>query len=80
MRTKAKIFTTGRSQAVRLPAAFRFDSKEVYVDRDPRTGDVILSRRPAKWSELFAALDKAGVPDDFLEDRDRSLPQERPEL
>jgi antitoxin VapB len=80
MRTKAKIFTTGRSQAVRLPAAFRFDSKEVYVDRDPRTGDVILSRRPAKWSELFAALDKAGVPDDFLEDRDRSLPQERPGL
>lgn len=80
MRTKAKVFTTGRSQAVRLPAAFRFDSKEVYVDRDPRTGDVILSRRPAKWSELFAALDKAGVPDDFLEDRDRSLPQERQEL
>ena len=80
MRTKAKVFTTGRSQAVRLPAAFRFDSKEVYVDRDPRTGDVILSRRPAKWSELFAALDKAGIPDDFLEDRDRSLPQERQEL
>lgn len=80
MRTKAKVFTTGRSQAVRLPAAFRFDSEEVYVDRDPRTGDVILSRRPAKWSELFAALDKAGIPDDFLEDRDRSLPQERQEL
>jgi antitoxin VapB len=80
MRAKARVFTTGRSQAIRLPAAFRFDSKEVYVDRDPVTGDVILSRRPAKWGELFAALDKAGIPEDFLEDRDRSLPQERPEL
>ena len=63
MRAKAKIFTTGRSQAVRLPAAFRFDCKEVYVERNPRTGDVILSRKPAKWSEIFAALDEAGIPD-----------------
>ena len=77
MRVKAKIFTTGRSQAVRLPAAFRFDTKEVFVERDPRTGDVILSRKPAQWSEVFAALDGAGVPNDFLSDRDRSLPQKR---
>lgn len=80
MRAKAKIFTTGRSQAVRLPAAFRFDTKEVYVDRDPRTGDVILSRRPAKWAEIFAALDRSGVPDDFLADRGDQPPQERSNL
>lgn len=80
MRARAKIFTTGRSQAVRLPAAFRFDTKEVYVDRDPRTGDVILSRRPAKWADIFAALDRAGVPDDFLADRGDELPQVRSTL
>jgi len=80
MRAKAKIFTTGRSQAVRLPAAFRFDTKEVFIDRDPRTGDVILSRKPANWSDVFAALDRAGVPSDFLSDRDPSLPQERETL
>lgn len=80
MRAKAKIFTTGRSQAVRLPAAFRFETKEVFVRRDARTGDVILSRKPANWGEIFAALDRAGVPGDFLADRDESLPQERPEL
>ena len=80
MRMKAKIFTTGRSQAVRLPAAFRFDTREVFIERDPRTGDVILSRKPGNWEEVFAALDKAHVPDDFLNDRDRSLPQERPDL
>ena len=59
------------------PAAFRFDTKEVFIDRNPRTGDVILSRKPANWSEVFAALDRAGVPEDLLADRDRSLPQER---
>ena len=80
MRVKAKIFTTGRSQAVRLPAAFRFDTKEVFIERDPRTGDVILSRKPANWGVVFEALDRAGFPEDFLSDRDLSLPQERENL
>ena len=80
VRQKAKVFTNGRSQAVRLPAAFRFDTKEVFIDRNPRNGDVILSRKPANWSEVFAALDRAGVPDNFLANRDRSLPQERETL
>src|SRR2546422_10807413 len=77
VRQKAKVCTNGRRQAVRLPAAFRFDTKEVFIDRTPRTGDVILSRKPANWSEVFAALDRAGVPEDLLADRDRSLPLER---
>ena len=80
MRQKAKVFTNDRSQAVRLPAAFRFDTKEVFIEPNPRTGDVILSRKPANWSEAFATLDRAGVPDDFLADRDRRLPQERETL
>ena len=29
----AKVFTTGRSQAVRLPKAFRFDTDEVKIGR-----------------------------------------------
>ncbi|MGO8814653.1 MAG: antitoxin [Terriglobia bacterium] len=74
MRQKAKVFTIGRSQAVRLPAAFCFDTKEVFIERNPRTGHVILSRKPANWSEVFAALDRAGVSEDFLADRDRRLP------
>ncbi|MDP3612810.1 MAG: AbrB/MazE/SpoVT family DNA-binding domain-containing protein, partial [Rubrivivax sp.] len=45
----AKLFTNGRSQAVRLPAAFRFDTKEVFIRQDPKTGDVILSRKPTTW-------------------------------
>ena len=76
---KAKVFRTGRSQAVRIPMEFRFESDEVYIRRDANTGDVILSKAPRSWDEIFAALDEAGVPEDFLVDRAQDLPQERPE-
>jgi antitoxin VapB len=67
----AKLFTNGRSQAVRLPAAYRFDAKEVYIRQDPDTGDVILSRRPANWDGFFCALRGADVPADFLDRTER---------
>jgi len=66
MHVTAKIFTNGRSQAVRLPAQYRFEEKEVYVRRDPGTGDVVLSRKPSNWDEFFAALQTSEVPADFL--------------
>jgi antitoxin VapB len=49
----AKIFTTGRSQAVRLPLEFRFDVPEVFIRHDPATGDVVLSRKPTDWQGLL---------------------------
>jgi antitoxin VapB len=67
----AKLFMNGRSQAVRLPAAFRFDAEEVFIRRDPVSGDVILSRRPPNWDSFFAALVGTEVPDEFLSYRDR---------
>jgi antitoxin VapB len=33
---KAKVFMTGRSQAVRIPAEYRFITDEVYIRRDPQ--------------------------------------------
>ena len=66
MSQTAKLFTNGRSQAVRLPAAFRFDTKEVFIRQDPKTGDVILSRKPTTWDGFFAALQATDVPEDFL--------------
>ncbi len=68
----AKLFINGRSQAVRLPAAYRFDTKEVFIRQDPVTGDVILSRRPASWDDFFNALKSADVPKDFLDEADRN--------
>ena len=67
----AKLFTNGRSQAVRLPAAYRFDTKEVFIRQDPITGDVILSRKPATWDGFFTALQAAHVPQDFLSNAER---------
>lgn len=65
----AKVFRTGRSQAVRLPASFRFSSDEVYIRRDPETGDVILSTKPGDWRAMFEAIDAVGsAPDGFMTD------------
>ena len=72
MTQTAKLFTNGRSQAVRLPAAFRFDTKEVFIRQDPETGDVILSRKPADWNGFFEALQTADVPPDFLNAAERA--------
>jgi len=79
---KAKVFMSGRSQAVRIPAEFRFSCNEVYIRRDPKNGDLILSQAANSLAEIFAALDKLGVPDDFLTpaDRAQSPAQKRREL
>ena len=73
----AKLFRNGRSQAVRLPSAFRFQGSQVYVRRDPATGDVILSRRPESWQDFFVLTKSVNVPKDFLSDRKDAPPQER---
>ena len=69
----AKLFTNGRSQAVRLPAAFRFDAQEVFIRQDPETGDIILSRKPEDWHDFFSALKGSDVPADFLNAKERNL-------
>lgn len=76
----AKLFKNGRSQAVRLPAEFRFAEKEVYIRRDPVSGDVVLSRRPGDWEEFFQLVARLDIPQDFMADRRDAPPQVRPEL
>jgi antitoxin VapB len=73
----AKLFRNGRSQAVRLPADFRFSGAEVFVRRDPATGDVILSRRPESWQDFFDLTDSLDISDDFLSNRRDAPPQRR---
>lgn len=73
----AKLFRNGRSQAVRLPKEFRFEGDEVYIRRDRKTGDVILSKRENSWEEFFKLADRVGVPKDFMADRDRRPPVDR---
>jgi antitoxin VapB len=75
----AKLFKNGASQAVRLPAEFRFEGDEVYISRDERTGDVVLSTRPGarSWAELFDVLREIDVPEDFMADRPMNAPPPR---
>lgn len=67
----AKLFRNGASQAVRLPAEFRFEGDQVYATRDDRTGDVVLSNRPGlgAWGEFFELMDSIDVPADFMVER-----------
>ena len=75
----ARLFKNGRSQAVRLPAAFRFDGDEVYIRRDPATGDVILSTKPRSFDRFFAALADGKAPDDFLSPSEREQEAREPD-
>lgn len=77
---KARVFMSGRSQAVRIPAEFRFDTEEVYVHRDPQTGGLILTQAPADWEEIFAELDEAAFPEEFMANREQGIAEVREEL
>ena len=62
------MFTNGRSQAIRIPKEFRFSVSEVFIRRDPSTGDVILSTENTEpsWDQFFQALKE--VPEEERED------------
>jgi antitoxin VapB len=58
MSATAKLFTHGRSQAVRLPKEFRFEGKEVRVSRVGNR--VILEPLGSEEAMPWAELDKLG--------------------
>lgn len=64
--TTAKLFKTGRSQAVRLPKDFRFEGDAVNIRRDEKTGEIILTPQHRSWDDIFTLLDAASIPADFL--------------
>ncbi len=73
----AKLFWSGRSQAVRLPKQFRFDGKEVSIRR--RGNAVILEPVADDWAWLDALVGK--LDDDFIAAvNEQPEPQERPEI
>ena len=71
-----KLFKNGSSQAVRLPAEFRFDADEIFATRDDRTGDVVLSDRPGArvWRDFFEMMRSINVPGEFMSDRPMNAP------
>ena len=60
----AKLFLNGRSQAVRLPKAFRFEGMtEVFIERDGQRVILSPSRRPSIDTLIQALNDFESLPD-----------------
>jgi antitoxin VapB len=79
------VFTSGNSQAVRLPKEFRLNSKTVEISR--RGGEIVLREKPQSLGQRLAdvlsnfpplsAEDDALVAAAFAAGRDTRPPQER---
>jgi antitoxin VapB len=72
MRT-TKVFMSGNSQAVRIPAEFQFDTDEVEIFR--RDDELVLRKKSKSLAQAFHLL--ASLPDDFLTERSDAPPQKR---
>lgn len=72
MLATAKVFTTGNSQAIRLPKAFRVDAREVWITKDEGTGEITLKPKPAPdaLEAFFAELKALPPTDEFIPPRD----------
>ena len=66
MKTIAKLFQNGRSQAVRLPLEFRFPGTEVRISR--HGAGVLLEPIVADVDDWFALLDRYAA-EPFLTER-----------
>jgi antitoxin VapB len=73
MMNTAKIFTTGRSQAVRLPKEFRFSGNEVCIKR---IGSVVVLFDPRDRMDVLTGSFGQAT-DDFLADRRQPRKAER---
>lgn len=71
----AKLFSNGRSQAVRLPKEFRFEGDEVYIKRVGNA--VVLLPHQDSWRVLYESL--GGFSEDYMEDREQPAWEEERE-
>ena len=76
MTATAKVFTTGNSQAVRLPKAFRVDASEMWISKNEVTGEITLKpkdddKRLRDLARLLKMIKDDPLPDDFLTDDSR---------
>lgn len=73
----AKVFSTGNSQAVRLPKAFRVDVSEMWISKNEVTGEITLkpkddAGRKERIAELIRMIEENPMPEDFLTEDSRS--------
>lgn len=70
-RTRAKLFWTGRSQAVRLPKEFRFEGETVVIRREGRR---VILEPEGGWPEGYIEWLRTGP----LKDADFDVPRRGP--
>ena len=72
MSATAKVFTTGNSQAVRLPKAFRVDTRELWITRNEHTGEITLKPKPDADAlrAFLSELQSLPPGDEFVPPRD----------
>jgi antitoxin VapB len=75
---KSTIFTTNRSQAVRLPKAVAFPEGVHQVEIIKVGNARLITPVGHRWDEFF--LNGPHVSDDFLNDRDQGIAEEREPL
>jgi len=74
----AKLFTNGRSQAVRLPKSYRFQGTEVFIKKVPG-GVLLIPKSRSVWDVWEQHLLQYDEP--FMPDREQpELHQEREPL
>ncbi len=74
METTAKLFVNGRSQAVRIPKAFRFEGVDEVIVRKDGEALILL---PARKSWKSYAEEAPIVGDDFMESRPELMDAQR---
>lgn len=67
-----KVFTIGNSQAIRIPKAFRMDTREVWISKNAATGEITLrpKPRPDTRKALMARLQQLPQTAEFSPSRD----------
>jgi antitoxin VapB len=71
MNAIAKVFTTGNSQAIRLPKAFRVQAREMWISKNAGTGEITLRPKPEPnaLQALMAQLTQLPQTAEFIPER-----------
>lgn len=76
----AKVFTTGNSQAVRLPKAFRVNTSEMWISKNDVTGEITLKpkdddQRQRNLELLLKMIEEEPFTEDFIPERSIEEPR-----
>ncbi len=68
----AKVFDTGNSQAIRLPKAFRVNTREVWISKNEITGQLSIQPKPTadELEAFFSELRSMPTTEEFIPPRD----------